>query len=396
MLNLQEYLLNGGTLSNLEKDPFNLKIAKEYPYVIFKYDQISSRFSESIVEESRGIILNQHNWEVACHPFKKFYNYSEGRAADVDLSKATIFRKYDGSLIKIWYDSYNENWRISTNGMIDANEATLEFMTSRISSFEDLVLDVLNGTIGFTKLTDRLDTNISYMFELLHPQNVIVEEHKEKELVLIGAKTNSVPYIDYDIRSDEFKLLTEVENVSVSKTFDVDKTSFDVIMDEASKFNSEDNIFEGFVIAEIKDGNVEKRVKLKTPMYLKYHRLTDRKHSDNIFMEVFKDNEFEEFESYLDQAPSFARERYFELKEKFVKIVDDLEIVVKQARELFKKYKEEYPDNYQAEFGKMVQKNYKKSIQGFIFENVYKDTSVKEYLKRMSINKLKKGLLNDI
>lgn len=65
--------------------------------VLFKYNQIDSPFHEEIVQEARGIILDEaNNWNVVCYTFKKFWNVFEPLAAKIDWSTAVIQEKVDG------------------------------------------------------------------------------------------------------------------------------------------------------------------------------------------------------------------------------------------------------------------------------------------------------------
>ena len=46
----------------LIQEPYNLKISEDGPYVLFKYNQLSSDFSNPIVREARGIIFRKGKW----------------------------------------------------------------------------------------------------------------------------------------------------------------------------------------------------------------------------------------------------------------------------------------------------------------------------------------------
>jgi hypothetical protein len=86
---------------HLEKPPYNLRVGRNDGYVILKYNQIESDFSEPVVRESRGIILDEENdYEVVCKAFDKFFNYGEELAANIDWKTAKIQEKVDGCLSK--------------------------------------------------------------------------------------------------------------------------------------------------------------------------------------------------------------------------------------------------------------------------------------------------------
>lgn len=80
----------------LSSDPYNLKISRDGPYVMFKYNQLSSDFSSPIVREARGIIFREDNWKCVRRAFDKFFNYGEPNAAEVDWNTANVQEKLDG------------------------------------------------------------------------------------------------------------------------------------------------------------------------------------------------------------------------------------------------------------------------------------------------------------
>lgn len=98
------------------KQEYGITVKEEYHYAIFNYG-INSDFSNPIVQEARGIIINIENLEVACFPFRKFGNYNESYADKIDWNTARVQEKIDGSIIKMWYGE-NEKWVFSTNAMI--------------------------------------------------------------------------------------------------------------------------------------------------------------------------------------------------------------------------------------------------------------------------------------
>jgi tRNA splicing ligase len=59
--------------------------------VLLKYNMISSPMGEAIVQEARGLVLDQeNNWEIVSRAFDKFFNSSEGHAAEIDWSTAQV------------------------------------------------------------------------------------------------------------------------------------------------------------------------------------------------------------------------------------------------------------------------------------------------------------------
>lgn len=65
MLKVQEFLLSGGTLAQLEEQ-YSIKI-REHSFlgvVCLNYDQINSPLGEEIVQECRALILEVGTWKI--------------------------------------------------------------------------------------------------------------------------------------------------------------------------------------------------------------------------------------------------------------------------------------------------------------------------------------------
>ena len=85
--------------SILRKD-YNLKIKKDNTYAIFNYS-FDCDFSNPIVQEARGIILDIEALEVVCWPFRKFGNPNASYADPIPWARARVQEKVDGSIIKL-------------------------------------------------------------------------------------------------------------------------------------------------------------------------------------------------------------------------------------------------------------------------------------------------------
>lgn len=122
MLNLQTFIHNNPNWRELITRPtYCFKVSEKGDLICFKYSQIDSDFNEPLVRECRGIILEKDTWNVVAYPFNKFFNFGEEYADNIDWESAVVETKEDGSLIKIYF--YNDEWKIATNGTIDAEDA---------------------------------------------------------------------------------------------------------------------------------------------------------------------------------------------------------------------------------------------------------------------------------
>eukprot|EP00007_Cunea_sp_BSH-02190019_P003781 CAMPEP_0174238278 /NCGR_PEP_ID=MMETSP0417-20130205/10799_1 /TAXON_ID=242541 /ORGANISM="Mayorella sp, Strain BSH-02190019" /LENGTH=472 /DNA_ID=CAMNT_0015317099 /DNA_START=33 /DNA_END=1451 /DNA_ORIENTATION=+ len=104
---------------------YRLKMARhsDHPQLVqLHYDQLKSPLSSPIVQECRGVILDESaNYAVVHLPFTKFFNASESGAACIDWETATVFEKLDGSMVSLyWYDG---KWHVASSSLPDGSGA---------------------------------------------------------------------------------------------------------------------------------------------------------------------------------------------------------------------------------------------------------------------------------
>jgi len=244
--NWEELLLN---------EPYNLKISRDEGYIMFKYNQLSSDFSNEIVRECRGIILRECDFKPVCVPFFKFGNYGESYCPEINWASASVQQKVDGSLMKVWYD--DGEWHVSTNGKINVFKA--ELASIHFASFGDLFIDALSGfgaADTFEKFTNMLEEDYTYMFELVSPENRVVIPYETTELFYLGCRNNKT-------------LLEESpRGTYLAQVFYTPKVyrlySLAAVQNAASALPWDE---EGYVVCD-SDFN---RVKIKSPEYVKAH-----------------------------------------------------------------------------------------------------------------------------
>ena len=93
------FLRSGGKLAQLAEE-FGITPRRHGRYpnlVLLKYSQINSPMAERIVQECRGLILDEADqWRVVSAPYFKFFNYGEPHVATIDWSTARVYEKLDG------------------------------------------------------------------------------------------------------------------------------------------------------------------------------------------------------------------------------------------------------------------------------------------------------------
>jgi len=67
MLHLQKFIQqNPDWESKLSAAPYFVKVKRDDGYVIFTYSQVESDFTNPIVQQCRGIILRESDFELVC------------------------------------------------------------------------------------------------------------------------------------------------------------------------------------------------------------------------------------------------------------------------------------------------------------------------------------------
>ena len=104
-MELQDYLRNQGLTSLCNE--FNIKVNRHQDFpglVCLKYSQQESPLEKKIVQQCRGIILDEtKNWQIVSYPYNKFFNYGESQAAAINWDNAVVYDKLDGSLMILYY-----------------------------------------------------------------------------------------------------------------------------------------------------------------------------------------------------------------------------------------------------------------------------------------------------
>lgn len=187
---LQDYLRGGGTPAELA-EKFAIKTRRHEKHanlVQFKYDQINSPLREALVQECRGVILDEaENWNVVARAFDKFFNHGDPLAATIDWSTARVQEKVDGSLCVLYH--FNSEWHVATTGTPDAsgdvNGCGILFRDLFWRTFKAMGLALPDG-----------HTNKAFLFELTSPWNRVVVRHADERLVLLGIRRRDGKWYD--------------------------------------------------------------------------------------------------------------------------------------------------------------------------------------------------------
>jgi hypothetical protein len=298
-MQVQNFLRDGGTIELL-KEKYAID-AKRHPsynnLVLLKYSQIDSPFSEEIVRECRGLILDEANdWNVVCFSMGKFFNFGEGHAAKIDWTTARVAEKVDGSLCQLFV--YDGRWMFATSGSPDGGGNVSDYSFS----FNEFFWKT------FTHKLPPVDCGKCFWFELTSIFNKIVVVHPEPSITLLGGR---------DLTTMKELTVEEAHkyfpDCKVAKQFPL--TSFDEIIKSYETFSGLKQ--EGYVVC---DGQFN-RTKCKHPQYSAAHHLKDALGSRRAIVEIVRNGEIEEVIATLPEYTDILREA----KSKFDALVLELE-----------------------------------------------------------------------
>jgi hypothetical protein len=347
-LEVQKYLRNGGSLGVLkERFGIKAKYSKEFPsLVLLKYSQIDSPMHEKIVQECRGLILNEaDNWNIVAFPYTKFFNAGESLAATLDWNTVRVYEKLDGSLITLYY--FGNKWNVSTSGVPDASC----FVESYQFTFADLFWK------GWKELGYQLpsETGMCFMFELMTPYNQVVVKHNKCRIVLHGVRDLTTG------KEAEPEYWAAKFGWECAKSFPLN--TFDDILVAANSLKASEQ--EGFVVRDA----AFNRLKVKSPAYCALAHVRDSL-SPKKLLAIIQMNEQNEFLAYFPQWTA----AYQSIKDRFDKLLADILTVYKQI------------EHYE------VQKDFaleavKYPFSGALFAQ-RKGVSLREYIAKMNIDTL--------
>lgn len=274
------------------------------PLKIYNYSrdcQFEKKWDE-ITLAMRGTVLDNEGNLVA-KAYDKFFNIEE--LPSVPNEGFDVYEKLDGSL-GIFFN-YNGEWVFASKGSFTSDQS--------IKGKE-----IFNTKYGNVKLYDT----ITYIFEIIYPENRIVVSYPDEDVILTGAYliasdncfTGCVK--ELDIYTNLFDGLTRVKK-------------YDGLTDiKQMKYMIRDNQ-EGFVIKFHQSGM---RAKIKGEEYVRLHRLLTNFSNVDIWECLKNGTDFNEF---LEKVPDEFDLWVKNTKDKLERGYDTIE---QKAKDLF------YGDNY--------------------------------------------------
>ncbi len=303
---LEEYIKNRYIMCN--KHP-------EKPLFIYNYTQSTQYESywNDYTKMCRGLIMNDLG-EVVARPFKKFFNLSEHQPNEIPNETFEVYEKMDGSLGILYF--------------ADIEGIMQPFMASR-GSFNSEQSIKANEMLQqkYAPTHAKLDKNITYLFEIIYPENrIVVDYGKTEELVLlamIDTKTGlELPLVDIG-----FPLVKKYDGINDLETLK----------------SLENNTQEGFVV-KFASGF---RVKMKFTEYVRLHRIITRVSNVSIWENMKNNANFDEIlERVPDEFFAWVKNTRLEILAKYEEIEQSTKQIfynapIKKASEHYKLTKED-------------------------------------------------------
>ena len=277
---VQEFLETHSFQDLITEHGVYASVSKNHKKVSLNYDSVVTKESDILAHDCRGLILckSDHyefptldngkldllpivgNTDIVCFPMRRFFNYGQGAAADIDFTNpnVSIQCKYDGTCTLIYLDPMSDQWCVATRSVPDADL----LMDNGLFTFAQLFHKAAKETSGmdFDQFTSYLDKDVTYCFELTTPLNEIVVRHHCNSIMLLAAR---------NIKT--FQELNPsticIPNVPHVKTYQ--HMSVAELVEWVSTFDPSQ--FEGVVVC---DDNFN-RIKVKNAQYVLAHKMRD-------------------------------------------------------------------------------------------------------------------------
>jgi hypothetical protein len=325
MIAVQEYLHNGKTLEDLNKE-FGIKLCyhSTLPLVILNYCQIDSPKINPITICCRGLILELNTWNIVARSFDRFFNLGEAEnlQKDFDWSNFYALEKVDGSLCNMFF--YAGEWHMATRGsfgdqlMENCDFSWKELFWKTFDCMAEFFKDSYSHDDENNFVLENLRKEFSYTYELCSPYNKIVTDYKIPRLFCLNY---------YDKPNNEQRKYG-VYGAGHPKYYNF--KSIDEVIQHIEDLELNNPTIEGLVLV---DKNLN-RIKVKNKKYLSLHRMRGESgFTMKNLLPFILDGETDEILTYypeLEPKISQMVNILSEVRERFVKVWDGVVFIEDQ------------------------------------------------------------------
>ncbi len=267
------------------------------------------------LNENRGTIYSFKNgsYTCVCLPLEKFWHHDHPLAESINnnFDATGITVKHDGYIMKVFH--HKNKWHVATNSESDAKNATLRNTSKNAREIFDECATCVK--LDFS----RLDTNVCYIFEMVHPECRLVVPYEKPMLYhLTSRDMTTLQEVDLDIgvpKPEKMSFKNEQEMVTYVSKLHFTKGEGLVLCDKKNFFN----------------GRSYGRVKYKSPSYNREHKLLELtdENRDHVVSEYIVDY-------WLSQEVQLITKFHPELKEQLELFVGKLNKVYDEAKIYYK------------------------------------------------------------
>ena len=292
---------------------------------------------DEVTLQTRGLVTDSEG-NIVARPFKKFFNVDENKHTSTE--EFDVYEKMDGSLGILF--NYKGEWVLATRGSFTSDQS-------------------VKGTELLQKYDyNRLNSDYTYLFEIIYPENRIVCTYDFEDLVLLGMiHTSTGDEVNIHSGNNEdirFKNLLNNLGLNIVK-------KYDGISDYSYLKQSIADNKEGFVV-RFSNGD---RMKIKGEEYLRLHKIMTNlsttgiweclKNGDDV-LELLKDVPDE----FYKKVKSYVRDlRYdhYSISEYCGKMYDGFR---------YGKYGDVDPEPSKKEYAEFVMENVKPKLRSVMFQ----------------------------
>ena len=284
----------------LERGLLEKKDHPSLPISIYNYSRECqfNKMWDEVTLNMRGTIIDKEGNVVAL-AFKKFFNYEEIK--DQIPTKGDyvyVQDKMDGSLGILFY--YDDEWHLATKGSFTSDQAKkgMEILKSKY-------------------ILDSFITHVTYLVEIVYPQNRIVVDYGNKENVFFLSASAEGEELHWTTALSVFKAsgIKQKDIVKTEQHFSFGEDLYKRLK-ELNKKNSE-----GFIL-RFQPGNF--RMKIKFEEYVRLHKLLTSFSNVDIweYLRDKKDLNFllervpDEFDIWVKNSISLLKKEYLKIEDK--------------------------------------------------------------------------------
>ena len=239
------------------------------------YDQFEAKNSDEIACHCRGMVIAREDGadidvtvpfeaRILAFPFIRFFNYGH---MNLVFEPMAVYEKVDGTMIVCYFDSIKNVWRVATRNVPDGSNVFGDHGVTFHMLFERAVMEQLG--MSFEAFTKLLAKDVTYIFELMTPMNVVVVKHEKFHICLLGARnlvSGSECLVDQLSISD---LVPVPENYIDQFRGLKDEDFFNALVIAANARDPQKH--EGYVIV----GPDMQRLKIKSDAYVTFNKVHD-------------------------------------------------------------------------------------------------------------------------